>query len=135
MSQLEKSTAGVSQETLDRLQSIISTLQNEKDSLAQRLENANRARIDLKAGGASHHVDYDEEDSEDEQAKENYLFMREAGLVFSSAHLATRLRQPKCNRPAAFSKVYVCDFELDFISRDDTEVLLKPMASLRSKNA
>ena len=72
--------------------------------------------------------------SEEEEVKENYVFMREAGLVFSSANLQSRLRQPKSSKPAAFSKVYVCDFELDFISRDDTEVLLRPMASLRQKN-
>jgi len=34
-----------------------------------------------------------------------------------------------------FSQVYVCDFELDFISKDDTQVLLRPMQQLRERNA
>ena len=34
-----------------------------------------------------------------------------------------------------FSQVYVCDFELDFVSREDTDALLKPISDLKMKNA
>ena len=97
------------------------TLQNEKDSLAKRLERANRDKFEKPSKPATD-VMIDED-----SIRENYIYMKEAGVVFSSTDLSSRLRQPLSTRPAPFSKVYVCDFELDFISKDDTEVLLKPM--------
>ena len=33
-----------------------------------------------------------------------------------------------------FSKVYVCDFELDFVSKDAINVLVKPMRELKQRN-
>ena len=33
-----------------------------------------------------------------------------------------------------YSKAYVCDFELDFISKDDTDVLLAPIRDLKERN-
>ena len=61
--------------------------------------------------------------------------MREPGLLFSSSELATRLRQPRSNYPTPFSQVYVCDFELDFVTRDAADVLLQPIRELKEKNA
>ena len=62
---------------------------------------------------------------------ENYIHMKETGLIFSSSSLSQRLRQPPSRRPVPFSKVYVCDFELDFVSRDDIDILVKPMRELK----
>ena len=60
--------------------------------------------------------------------------MKETGLVWSSTVLASRLRQPPSNRPVPFSKVYVCDFELDFVQKDDIEGMLEPMRKLKQRN-
>lgn len=64
---------------------------------------------------------------------ENYIYLKETGLVFSSSVLSQRLRQPPSTKPVPFSKVYVCDFELDFISKDDTDVLFTPIRDLKAK--
>ena len=93
------------------------------------MQRANRDRLDkpqLAQAGT--------ENEEDEASRENYIYMRETGLLWSSTVLAHRLRQPPSNRPVPFSKVYVCDFELDFVSKDDTEVLLRPMRELKELN-
>ena len=118
---------GINQEALDRLQSIIRTLQNEKDSFAKRLARANRDRINKPDAMTMN-------DDEEGQFKENYIYLKETGLVFSSSQLAQRLRQPASSRPVPFSKVYVCDFELDFISKDNIDVLIKPMSELKQRN-
>ena len=34
-----------------------------------------------------------------------------------------------------FSKVYVCDFELDFVSKENTALLFKPIQELKEHNA
>ena len=70
-------------------------------------------------------------DDDDGSYKENYLYLKESGLVWSSSVLASRLRQPPSNRAIPFSKVYVCDFELDFVSKDNIDVLIKPMSELK----
>ena len=73
---------GINQEALERLQSIIRSLQNEKDSLARRLANANRDRI----------VEHEATDLNDQDDtadyRENYIYMKESGVLFSSSKLA-----------------------------------------------
>jgi hypothetical protein len=125
---MEKVQGGVSQEVLERLQSIIRTLQNEKDSLEKRLAKAMREKFEKPSKLLTDSM------IDEDSPRENFIYMKEAGVVFSSASLGSRLRQPASTRPVPFSKVYVCDFELDFISKDDTEVLLKPIQDLKSKN-
>ena len=117
---------GMDQEALNRLQSIIRSLQNEKDSFAKRLARANRDRINKPEKLTM--------EDDDGSYKENYLYLKDTGLVWSSSVLAPRLRQPASNKPIPFSKVYVCDFELDFISKDDIDVLIKPMSQLKQRN-
>lgn len=130
MQQLERGGegSGLNQEQLDRLTSIIQSLKNEKANFAKRLAKANRDRIekpdDKTAIG----------DEDDGSFRENYIHMKEAGLVFSTTQLSQRLRQPHSNRPVPFSKVYVCDFELDFVSKDDIDVFVKPMRELKQRN-
>ncbi len=73
-------------------------------------------------------------DYNDGSFKENYIYIKESGLLWSSTVLAPRLKQPQSNRPVPYSKAYVCDFELDFISKDDTDVLLAPIRDLKERN-
>ena len=95
--------------------------------------NANRSLLDNKSG-ANQQKDEWNTGEDDGSFKENYIYMKESGLVFSSSVLAQRLKQPLSNRPVPFSRVYVCDFELDFISRENTEALVAPIRDLKEKN-
>ena len=117
----------MSQEALERLQSIITSLQSEKNDLSRRLARANQDRIDKAECSV-----FDNDDNDD--FKDNYIYMKETGLVWSSTVLASRLRQPPSNRPVPFSKVYVCDFELDFVQKDDIEGIIEPMRKLKQRN-
>ena len=74
----------MSQEAMERLQGIIGTLQGEKDSLARRLEKANRERINRPSKQASK-VSVEDDIDCDESYKENYIFMKESGLLWSSS--------------------------------------------------
>ena len=117
---------GISKEALERLQSIIRTLQGEKDALARRLTKANQDKI-------SKLLKVEEfEYCDDAEARESYIYMREPGILWSSSELASRLKQPPSNRPVPFTKVYVCDFEMDFISKDNTDELLRPIQMLKN---
>ena len=124
---MEQAGGGISQEALERLQSIIKSLQTEKDSLASRLQKANLKRIVVKPSDDTQMVD------SDSTQHENYIFLKETGLVFSSSVLSYRLRQPPSTKPVPFSQVYVCDFELDFVSKDNTDTLITPIRDLKSK--
>jgi len=82
--------------------------------LAKRLDKAIREKFE-NTSKVTNEIMIDED-----WPRENYIYMKEAGVVFSSTVLNSRLRQPVSTKPVPFSKVYVCDFELDFISKNDT---------------
>lgn len=130
MAQMARGGDSLDSEALRRLQQIIGTLTNEKMMLENRLTKANKDRFNS-TPSADPNAGLDEDFK-----RENYIFMEKPGLVFSTCALAARLRQPPRppDKPIPFSTVYVCDFELDFVSRGDTDVLTKPMQQLKAKN-
>ena len=78
MMELER-CGGLGGESSDRLQAIINTLNSEKEMLAKRLAKANRDKFDRPVSSF-----HDERDDSDQSYRENYIYMREPGLLFSS---------------------------------------------------